>query len=578
MDPEEGCQTSLPLPYPTSPPPVLRPTFRPMPMIWDAPLTAAVAKELNALLGGARLRGHSLHWDNRELVLFFRSETLRWSLHPRAGWVTLHPPSEPPEDSRPLSAELVRVEASPDERLLRFHFRKVRGRARSVQVIVELMTNQWNALLTDGPDERIRHLLWTRRSESRTLAVGQLYEAPVPPGRRGLERALTVEEWEELTGRSDDEGDRRAVLETVAFTSPLNLPALFNEKGEGEPASAGRKAGHDLWLQLRSLDPLQPCVLETTRGPQPYPIVLPDFTVQELPTILEAMKAASEESSGVDGSVTGVLDGLDRALYQARGRVQGIEREMTHATDPEEYRERANLLLARLGEVRKGAAQITLRGFHGEEVTLSLDPSLSPHQNAEALYQEAARKERALKRLPPLLKRAKARMEKLSLLKERFLVGEISPEELRTHLPAAARRRSGGVRGENLRLPYKRFRSSGGLEIRVGRGSGDNDALTFQHARPEDVWLHARDAAGAHVVLRWQEKEAPPAKDLTEAAVLAALHSRSRSAGVVPVDWTRKKYVRKGRKAPPGTVIPDRIRTLFVEPDPELPGRLAWED
>ncbi len=105
--------------------------------------------------------------------------------------MTLHPPIEPPEGSRLLSADLVGVEARPDERLLRFHFQKVRGRNRSLQVIVELMTNQWNALLVEGQEEWIRHLLWTRRSESRELVVGQSYEAPAPPGRRGQDPALT---------------------------------------------------------------------------------------------------------------------------------------------------------------------------------------------------------------------------------------------------------------------------------------------------------------------------------------------------------------------------------------------------
>jgi predicted ribosome quality control (RQC) complex YloA/Tae2 family protein len=83
-------------------------------------------------------------------------------------------------------------------------------------------------------------------------------------------------------------------------------------------------------------------------------------------------------------------------------------------------------------------------------------------------------------------------------------------------------------------------------------------------------------AAGAHVILRWQDRTAnPPARDLHEAAVLAALHSRARTSGTVPVDWTRRKYVRKPRKAPPGAVVPDRVSTLFVEPDPALAARLA---
>ncbi len=547
-------------------------------MIWDAPLTAAVANELNARLGGARLRAHSFHWDQRELVLFFRSQTLRWSLHPRTGWVTLHPPMDPPEGSRPLSADLVSVETRPDERVLRFLFQKVRGRTRSVQVVVELMTNQWNALLVEGREEWIRHLLWTRRSDSRTLTAGQAYEAPAPPGRRGRDPALTEEEWNALVLTQNGETAQRRVLETVAFTSPLNLPVLFRKGGEGDLAGTGADVGYSLWLRLRSLESLRPCLLELTRGRQPYPIVLSGFKYIELPTVLDAIKMVSEEPSERDGSSERVLERLEGALQKGQGRVRAIQREMDQATDPEESRERANLLLARLGEVRRGETQVTLKGFQGEEVVLSLDPSLSPQENAEALYDEAARQERALSRLPPLLERAEASAEELRLLRESLLAGEISPEEAETRLPAAPGRKKGSGPDEELRLPYRRFRSSGGMEIRVGRGSGDNDALTFQHARPDDIWLHAREASGAHVILRWAGKGPPPARDMAEAAVLAALHSRARNAKVVPVDWTRKKYIRKPRKAPPGTVSPDRTQTLFVQPDPTLPDRLIWED
>ena len=134
-----------------------------------------------------------------------------------------------------------------------------------------------------------------------------------------------------------------------------------------------------------------------------------------------------------------------------------------------------------------------------------------------------------------------------------------------------------GKPNQEPRLPFKRYRSSSGLEILVGRGPADNDELTFRHARPEDVWLHARGSGGAHVVLRWSGADAPPLQDLTQAAILAALHSGARHAGVVPVDWTRRKHVRKPRKAPAGTVRLEGATTLFVEPDPNLPQRLAWE-
>jgi predicted ribosome quality control (RQC) complex YloA/Tae2 family protein len=119
-------------------------------------------------------------------------------------------------------------------------------------------------------------------------------------------------------------------------------------------------------------------------------------------------------------------------------------------------------------------------------------------------------------------------------------------------------------------VPYRRYRSSGGLEIWVGRGAASNDALTFRHAAPHDVWLHARDAAGAHVVLRWPHDELPPARDLEEAAMLAAWHSKMRSSALVPVDWTRRKYVRKVRKGAPGLVTVQRAQTIFARPHADV--------
>ena len=104
----------------------------------------------------------------------------------------------------------------------------------------------------------------------------------------------------------------------------------------------------------------------------------------------------------------------------------------------------------------------------------------------------------------------------------------------------------------------------------MGRGAASNDDLTFRAAAPDDVWLHARDAAGAHVVLRWTDADAPPARDLREAASLAAWHSKARGAAVVPVDWTRRKHVRKPRGAKPGTVILREERTIMVRPDAAL--------
>ncbi|HEX6590173.1 MAG TPA: NFACT RNA binding domain-containing protein, partial [Longimicrobiales bacterium] len=179
---------------------------------------------------------------------------------------------------------------------------------------------------------------------------------------------------------------------------------------------------------------------------------------------------------------------------------------------------------------------------------------------------------RAAERMPALIEQTRARIASLEELLARAESGGATREQIDAALPpAAVATKTGGAAA----LPYRRYVTSGGLEVRVGRSGRANDELTLHHSSPHDVWLHARDVAGAHVVLRWQERDAgPPKNDLVEAAILAALHSRSRTSGLVPVDWTRRKYVRKPRKAPPGRVLVERAQTLFVAPDAEVARRM----
>ena len=183
-------------------------------------------------------------------------------------------------------------------------------------------------------------------------------------------------------------------------------------------------------------------------------------------------------------------------------------------------------------------------------------PGDSARDVAERLYTRARSMERALHLLPARI----AALEREPTLEARARTegGQQSPRSSRA--PAS--------------LPYRSYKSSSGLEIRVGKGAAANDALTFKASSPDDVWLHARDTAGAHVVLRWQKEGAPPARALEEAAALAAWYSKSRGSALVPVDWTRRKYVRRARGGAPGAVIVQRARTVMVRPDAALEKRL----
>jgi predicted ribosome quality control (RQC) complex YloA/Tae2 family protein len=172
---------------------------------------------------------------------------------------------------------------------------------------------------------------------------------------------------------------------------------------------------------------------------------------------------------------------------------------------------------------------------------------------AERLYKEARKMERALEELPA-----------------RIGVLEAAPKSS----PSPKRSAPKVAKAEAKRLSYRSYRSSGGIEILVGRGARANDELTYEIARPDDVWLHARDVTGAHVVMRWTQEGSPPSRDLHEAAALAAWHSRARGSTVVPVDWTRRRHVRRARGGPPGRAIVERAKTVMARPSAELERRL----
>jgi predicted ribosome quality control (RQC) complex YloA/Tae2 family protein len=139
--------------------------------------------------------------------------------------------------------------------------------------------------------------------------------------------------------------------------------------------------------------------------------------------------------------------------------------------------------------------------------------------------------------------------------------------------PAQAPRR----RRDEPAPPYRAFRSVAGLPILVGRGAAENDELTRRVARGNDLWLHARGQAGAHVVVRLG-KAPPDQETLLDAAHLAVHFSDARGEPQVEVDATRVKHVRKVKGAAPGAVTYSQEKVLLLRTEPARLARLLSEE
>jgi predicted ribosome quality control (RQC) complex YloA/Tae2 family protein len=544
---------------------------------FDPPLVRALAAELAAALHGRGAHPHPVFdSDLSATLLLDRGQALRWDLHPTRGWVRIVPTPEGMEARAP-EARIVRIAAPEDERMLRIDLHegnRFRGGTRAL--VIELHTNQWNALLVDVADRRIVSLLRTRDAGARVLRTGEVYHPPEPQKRftgsgMGMDEARA--EWIAALAPVPAAERRGEMLRRFAGASPINAAAILGDAASSDdPAALETAFGR--WWEMRHRLP-EPVLLEMKNGPQPYPFPLDGIPSRGCGSLLACLEtvATAVESGAAERDRTALLERARRRADSAKRRLERLREEEGKIGAAERLRRHADLLLANVARVQPGAERVTVYDEEGRKLKIAVDPALKPHEFAEKLYEDARRRGRAEARLPDLIARADAEIARWETAVAALEAGEV-PAWVDAALARAEQRDARKPGKQGPRLPYRVYRTSGGLEVRVGKTSKDNDVVTFRHASPEDVWLHARQVPGSHVILRWSEEGAPPARDLEEAAVLAALHSKARSSGTVAVDWTRRKYVRKPRGAPPGRVTLLQAKTVFVEPDAGMEERM----
>jgi len=264
---------------------------------------------------------------------------------------------------------------------------------------------------------------------------------------------------------------------------------------------------------------------------------------------------------------------IERRLTSAQALVAGLEERARACAEGERVRQDAELLLAHLARIPRGAdaAEVPDAFLEGSPPRrIALDPGLSARRNAEKLFARYKKLQRTLARLPEEQALAASAVERLRALLARAaaedpaeLALEAEGEGLLTPTQETPRKPA----KVEPRRPYLVFRAVHGAEIRVGRTASDNDRLTFRESRGNDLWLHTADSPGSHVILRL-EREPPDDEEVLDAAHLAVHFSPLRGAPRADVHIARRKEVHKPRKAPAGlvTLSGGKVVRLRVEP------------
>jgi hypothetical protein len=263
---------------------------------------------------------------------------------------------------------------------------------------------------------------------------------------------------------------------------------------------------------------------------------------------------------------------LEHARRQLRrlGQLEAhLTRDLAGLPDTKALRRWAEALLASSAAPPPGQSAVEVPDPYdpGARLRIPVEPGLTLAANADRLFVKARRLERARKQVEARLDQTRRALGDAAAAEAVVLAAKDLEELAR----ASRAPREGDAAARDSGSGPRHYLTTRGLSVLVGRGARENHHLTFAVARPEDVWLHARDVPGAHVVLRDPEGRAG-ADDLREAAEVAAFFSESRTAAAVDVHVTRRKHLRPGRGGP-GRVFIAHSDTLRVAPrDPE--GRL----
>ena len=432
-------------------------------------------------------------------------------------------------------------------------------------------------------------------SEPDVTRVHACAQRPPRPDRTYHFQALLRRELEgaRLASLSAREGDRVVQLRFEREgTARVLVGELTGRHGNlfllDETGTIRGSAGPNL-SQRRPLVPGKPWVPPAAREPEaPSPPRFQPVPGERFPlsTAIEAHYRTLEAERALAEARRRLREPVRAAVARTRRALEKVAEEAERVPAAEADRRAADLLKANLQAIPRGAREARLTEWTGEgarEVVVALDPALTPRENMERAYRRYRRIAESAARVAS--RQAELRQRLAALVS---LEGEVSAaaEAELPRLEREARRLGAGPRPpppsrrrkEEPAPPCRAFRSLAGNAILVGRGAAENDLLTIRMAKGNDLWLHARGGAGAHVVVRLPRGQGPDQETLLDAAHLAVHFSDARGEPAPEVAYTRAKHVRKPRGAAPGAVTYSQEKTLRLRLEPARLERLLQSE
>lgn len=426
-------------------------------------------------------------------------------------------------------------------------------------LIIEIMGKHSNILLVDKSSHKIleviKHVGFSQNSY-RTLLPGSNYIAP--PSTESL-NPFTVKD-EKLF----------EILQTQETTAK-NLQSLFQGLGRDTANELESILISEKLSTFRNFfnQETKPCLTETSFSPVPFENQVGEpFT--SLSDLLDTYYKDKAERDRVKQQASELIRRVENELQKNRHKLKKQEKELLATDNAEEFRQKGELLTTFLHQVPNDQDQVILDNYYtNQPITIALDKALTPNQNAQRYFKRYQKLKEAVKYLTDLIEETKATILYLesveTVLNQAGLeeIAEIREELIQTGFI----RRRQREKIQKRKKPEQYLASDGKTIIYVGRNNLQNEELTFKMARKEELWFHAKDIPGSHVVISGTLDPSDEVK--TDAAELAAYFSQGRLSNLVQVDMIEVKKLNKPTGGKPGFVTYTGQKTLRVTPDPE---------
>ena len=254
---------------------------------------------------------------------------------------------------------------------------------------------------------------------------------------------------------------------------------------------------------------------------------------------------------------------LRKEQKQTEGYLQKARRRLQQLTTGLSYQQTADIIMANMHAIPTNVAQVTLHDFyHQQDVAIKLNTKLSPQKNAENYYRKAKNQKIEIAEAEKNIDRREEKL--LALLTHLEAIEAVdNPKILRAY--AEEHDLVTTTSSPDTALPY-RHTIIDGFDVYIGKSAKSNDTLLRQQAQKDDLWLHAKDVSGSHVLIKRKGNDPFPQPLIEKAARLAAYYSKRKNDSLAPVIYTPSKYVRKGKNMPAGAVRVDREEVILVEP------------